>query len=148
MCSDCQFLKPLAIRLCVFALTLTVGIVLHNSFRSTTNKTDELLLTLKIKPENLRYVPGVYTIYDCGVHGEHMQKQYVAVVSALPRADKDYLTARMRFFPHSNFFIVDRKRADGLAPVYYCTRCRAAESEWLRHDYSSSSQTMNTIPQP
>ena len=147
MCSHCQLLKPLAIRLCVFALTLTIGIVLHNSFRSTPRESEELLLTMRINPENVVALPNSpYTIYDCGVHGEHMQKQYVYVASAFPRADKDYLNARVRFFPNSNFFIVDRKRADGLAPVYYCTRCRAAESEWLRHDYSSVSQTMNTIP--
>jgi hypothetical protein len=134
----------------VFALTLTVGVALYNSFRRPKRELDDLLLKMNIKPENLLYVGNVYTIYDCRVHGEHMQRENVYVVSEYPRADQSYLNAKLRFFPHSNFFLVDRNRAktETYAGVYYCTRCRAAESEWLRHDYSGVSQTLNTIPQP
>jgi hypothetical protein len=131
-----ELVQPLAIRCGAFLLTLTLSVIVHSSFRSVSSSS--------IADATLRVgdTDSAAILHVCEVHGQRIEAQYVSILAGAPGyplKEVQYRKAKERFFPNSRFFIVDRSRSvtDGHALVYICSKCRAAEREWLlSHSYA------------
>jgi hypothetical protein len=119
-----------SIRLIAFTVALTTGIAISAGWQNIFLKVSNRHF---LSPRHVADVSGT-----CEVHGEHMGRKYVSVLSGLPGYplnDKGYLEAKSRLFPNSNLFIIDRGRAvtEGHAEVNFCLKCRLAERQWMEN---------------
>lgn len=133
--------RPEAILLAAFILALTTGIAVDGAWQGIVSRVgnESFDIPQNIYPDRINHV--------CQVHGELMSRRYVSILAGLPGYpinEADYLAAKERLFPNSNFFIIDRSRSaiKGHEEVNVCSKCRAAERAWMGSRPSNSTTTV------